>query len=78
MLTCLSADGSIDDAEVAADHEDGRHYLDELATEIQDSAPAAKESNSAYRQRDVTKEFADLVTATVNERRAQHVQYDSW
>lgn len=49
----------------------GRNYLNKLASDIQYSAPIAKESNSIYKGRDYSKTLSTLALEAVNSWRAE-------
>jgi hypothetical protein len=60
----------LDEAETAGYQKRGVSYLDKLPNEIQNSAPVVRGSRS----RDVTAEYADLVTQAVNAWRSESEQ----
>lgn len=62
---------AMNDTEVARYQKEGRDYIDKLAYDIHYSAPAARESKSPYRSRDLTAQIGDLVTAAAVEWRAR-------
>lgn len=45
----------------------GHNYINEIAREIQYSAPVAKGSKSIYKGRDVSKEYSETFVKTVKE-----------
>lgn len=57
--------------EVAQYRSQGRSYIGELATGIQDSAPILKESRSAFKERNVTEQYSDRIMAAIGEWKAK-------
>lgn len=49
---------------------EGREFIKRLATEIQDSAPIVKGSNSRFKERNLPRTYADKVTKAVENWRA--------